>query len=166
MATPITNQTGLREYTGDLSQYSGMLSGLTPDVHTLRSLNPETTNRVRIFMYRGPYFLMHYLGMGDKNAYAGNNLFMTYKKFLEYYNTGIQVNMGSRDLAPTQLKGGFAGRQINIPTQQNAQTGQILADNAAQTATLRQALNPTPVPAYVVQNPNGCNCGNLSACGC
>lgn len=54
----------------------------------------------------------------------------------------------------------------NLAASQNAQTGQILADNAAQTATLRQALNPTPVPAYVVQNPNGCNCGNFNACGC
>lgn len=54
----------------------------------------------------------------------------------------------------------------NLQASQNGQTAQILADNAAQTATLRQALNPTPVPAYVVQNPNGCNCGNLSACGC
>ena len=37
--------------------------------------------------------------------------------------------MGSRDLAPTQIKGGFAGRQINIPTQQNAQTSQTLTIN-------------------------------------
>lgn len=40
---------------------------------------------------------------------------------------------------------------------QNAQTAAILADNAAQTAFLRQSLNPTPVPAYVVQNPSCCN---------
>ena len=61
--------------------------------------------------------------------------------------------------------------QINISAlkeSQTAQTAQVLADNAAQTATLRQALNPTPVPAYVVQNPNGgCNCGqNFYGCGC
>ena len=30
-------QSGIREYNGDLSQYTGMLGGLTPDVHTLRS---------------------------------------------------------------------------------------------------------------------------------
>lgn len=54
----------------------------------------------------------------------------------------------------------------NLAASQNAQTGQILADNAAQTATLRQALNPTPVPAYVVQNPNGCGCGNFNGCAC
>jgi hypothetical protein len=29
---PISLQTGIREYNGDLSQYTGMLGGLTPDV--------------------------------------------------------------------------------------------------------------------------------------
>jgi len=53
----------------------------------------------------------------------------------------------------------------NLAASQNAQTGQILADNAAQTATLRQALNPTPIPAYVVQNPSCCNVG-YTGCGC
>ncbi len=54
----------------------------------------------------------------------------------------------------------------NLAASQNAQTGQILTDNAAQTAALLQALNPTPIPAYVVSNPNGCNCGNYNAyCG-
>ncbi len=53
----------------------------------------------------------------------------------------------------------------NLAASQTAQTGRILADNAAQTVALEQYLNPTPVPAYVVQNPNcctqnfGCGCG-------
>lgn len=54
----------------------------------------------------------------------------------------------------------------SLAASQNAQTGQILTDNAAQTAALLQALNPTPVPAYVVANPNGCNCGNYFGYGC
>lgn len=56
----------------------------------------------------------------------------------------------------------------NLQASQSDQTARVLADNAAQTATLRQALNPTPVPAYVVQNPNGCGCGQnfYSGCGC
>lgn len=55
----------------------------------------------------------------------------------------------------------------NLAASQNAQTGQILNDNAAQTTALLQALNPTPVPAYVVPNPIGCNCGNnWNNCGC
>lgn len=53
-----------------------------------------------------------------------------------------------------------------LAASQNAQTGQILADNAAQTANLRQALNPTPIPAYVVQNPSCCNTGYFSGNCC
>ena len=47
----------------------------------------------------------------------------------------------------------------SLAASQNAQTGQILNDNAAQTTALLRALNPAPVPAYVVPNPFGCNCG-------
>lgn len=39
---------------------------------------------------------------------------------------------------------------------QAAQTSAILADNAKQTQALEQYLNPTPIPAYMVQNPNCC----------
>lgn len=120
----ISLQSGIREYNGDLSQYTGMLGGLTPDVHTLRSLNPETTNRVIAVMYRGPYFLMHYFG--GKNAYDTRSPFMTYKKVIEYYNTGITCNIQDAQLGVQQLQGGFAGRTIPIPTVQNAQQGQTL----------------------------------------
>lgn len=51
----------------------------------------------------------------------------------------------------------------SLAASQNAQTGQILTDNAAQTTALLRALNPAPIPAYIVSNPNGCNCGN--GCG-
>ena len=121
---PISLQTGIREYNGDLSQYTGMLGGLTPDVHTLRSLNPETNNRVICVMYRGPYFLMHYFG--DGSAAYTNKEFATYKKLIEYYNTGITVNAGDHSLATTNLQGGFASRSIPIPTQQNANNNQSL----------------------------------------
>lgn len=55
----------------------------------------------------------------------------------------------------------------NLQASQTAQTARILQDNAAQTVALEQYLNPTPVPAYVVQNPNcctqnyGCGCGTF-----
>ena len=55
----------------------------------------------------------------------------------------------------------------NLAASQGAQTSRILADNAAQTVALEQYLNPTPVPAYIVQNPNcctqnyGCGCGSF-----
>ena len=44
----------------------------------------------------------------------------------------------------------------NLAASQNAQTAQILTDNLAQTQALEQYLNPAPIPAYVVQNPNCC----------
>lgn len=50
----------------------------------------------------------------------------------------------------------------NLAASQTAQTSRILADNAAQTVALEQYLNPAPIPAYVVQNPNCCN----NNCGC
>ena len=53
----------------------------------------------------------------------------------------------------------------NLAASQNAQTGQILNDNAAQTTALLRALNPAPIPAYVVANPYGCNCANSCGCG-
>ena len=44
----------------------------------------------------------------------------------------------------------------NLAASQNAQTAAILTDNLAQTQALEQYLNPAPIPAYVVQNPNCC----------
>lgn len=49
---------------------------------------------------------------------------------------------------------------------QNAQTAQILADNATQTNTLEQYLMPTPRPAWIVQNPNCCQPNYGYGCGC
>jgi hypothetical protein len=53
----------------------------------------------------------------------------------------------------------------NLAASQNAQTSRLLQDNAAQTMALEQYLNPTPIPAYVVQNPNCCT-QNFGGCGC
>ena len=53
----------------------------------------------------------------------------------------------------------------NLAASQTAQTARILADNAAQTVALEQYLNPTPIPAYMVQNPNCCQ-QNTCGCGC
>lgn len=60
--------------------------------------------------------------------------------------------------------------QLNMATlreSQAAQTAQILANNEAQTSALEQYLAPVPRPAFLVANPNGCNCNNYYAgCGC
>lgn len=54
----------------------------------------------------------------------------------------------------------------NLAASQTAQTAQILANNAAQTQALEQYLNPAPIPAYVVQNPNCCPTQNNCGCNC
>ncbi len=54
----------------------------------------------------------------------------------------------------------------SLAASQGAQTAAILANNDAQTAALEQYLAPVPRPAYIVQNPNGCNCNTgCNACG-
>lgn len=67
----------------------------------------------------------------------------------------------AQNVYPTNIWDGRGFQQVST----NAQTGQILTDNAAQTTALLRALNPAPVPAYVVPNPIGCNCGNNCGCG-
>lgn len=54
----------------------------------------------------------------------------------------------------------------NLTSSQAEQTARILADNSAQTQALEQYLNPAPIPAYVVQNPNCCGTNYYNGCGC
>lgn len=80
------------------------------------------------------------------------------------HNEFCQDRLDNKDARIADLE-----RQLtmaNLQATQGAQTAQILADNAAQTANLRQALNPTPIPAYVVQNPSCCNTGYFSGNCC
>ena len=56
-------------------------------------------------------------------------------------------------------------QMAELAASQGAQTAQILANNEAQTAALERYLAPTPIPAYVVQNPNCCQ-QNFGGCGC
>lgn len=53
----------------------------------------------------------------------------------------------------------------SLAASQGAQTAAIIANNEAQTTALEQYLAPVPRPAYIVDNPNGCNC-NIAGCGC
>lgn len=49
---------------------------------------------------------------------------------------------------------------------QDVHTSAIQAGQRALANEVEQYVAPRPVPAYYVQNPNGCNCGNYSGCGC
>jgi hypothetical protein len=57
---------------------------------------------------------------------------------------------------------------MQLSASQNAQTQALIANNELQTSALEQYLAPVPRPAYIVQNPNGCNCGQnyYNGCGC
>lgn len=56
----------------------------------------------------------------------------------------------------------------NLSASQNLQTQQILAGQERSVGVLEQYLSPTPIPAYIVQNPNccsynmGCGCGGYA----
>lgn len=65
----------------------------------------------------------------------------------------------------SQLQNSNMLNSIATVTANNAaQTGQLIADNAQQTQNLiNQLRTPSPVPAYIVANPNGCGCNNC--CG-
>lgn len=56
-------------------------------------------------------------------------------------------------------------QSLRFAASQGAQTAQIMANNEAQTVALERYLAPTPVPAYMVQNPNCCQ-QNFNTCGC
>ena len=49
---------------------------------------------------------------------------------------------------------------------QDVQTAQILAGQALRAGEVEQFLNPTPKPAYIVQNPNCCPNNYGCGCGC
>lgn len=48
---------------------------------------------------------------------------------------------------------------------QNAQTAAIEAGQRALASEIEQRLNPTPTPAWIVQNPSCCNNNNVYGCG-
>ena len=74
-----------------------------------------------------------------------------------------QDRLDAKDDIIAQLRSQITA--LNLAASQGAQTAAIIANNEAQTAALERYLSPTPVPAYIVANPNGCNCGQM-AYGC
>lgn len=83
------------------------------------------------------------------------------------YDKLCQLELNAKNETIADLRNQL--NQANIANVVGASTSRVLADNAAQTVALEQYLNPTPVPAYPVQNPNCCN-GNQwgwnNTCGC
>lgn len=92
-------------------------------------------------------------------------------QILANQNAGIQTiidKMCQQEIDQLKTQNANLQTQINLANlsaSQTAQTARILADNAAQTQALEQYLNPAPIPAYVVQNPNCCHQNWGYACG-
>lgn len=53
----------------------------------------------------------------------------------------------------------------NLAASQNAQTATIQSGQRALANEVEQFVNPTPIPAFIVQNPSCCN-QNYNTCGC
>lgn len=70
-----------------------------------------------------------------------------------------------RQVTMTSILNAISANQNSENAARTAQTTQLLADNALQTANLKQMLDPSPIPAYIVQNPSCCN-QNYNTCGC
>lgn len=79
-------------------------------------------------------------------------------------DTMCQDKIDAKNERIAELQSQLAMAQL--AASQGAQTAAILANNEAQTAALERYLAPTPVPAYVVQNPNCCNQFSYGGCGC
>lgn len=93
---------------------------------------------------------------------------------LNTINGGIQAiqdKLCQQEIDALKTQNANLQTQLNLASlkgSQDAQTAAILAGQAANTQALEQYLNPSPIPAYVVQNPNccvgqynyGCGCGN------
>lgn len=99
------------------------------------------------------------------NCDANNQKIMD--KLCQLELDGIKQNYeGQLRAIQNQLNQATAENQsLKFAASQGAQTAQILANNEAQTTALERYLAPTPIPAYMVQNPNCCS-QNWNGCGC
>lgn len=71
------------------------------------------------------------------------------------YDKICQLELNAKDEKISDLTAQLAQARSDASTLSSIQT--ILADNLRQTQTLEQRLNPNPIPAYIVANPNCCN---------
>lgn len=101
-----------------------------------------------------------------ENANRNNQLILD--KLCQLELDGVKQNYENR-IATMQaaLDQARADNQsLRFDRSQVAQTAAFNQSQDAQTANLLRQLNPTPIPAYVVQNPNCCNNQFYNGCGC
>lgn len=80
------------------------------------------------------------------------------------YDKICQLELNAKNDRIAELQAELA--RARSDASQNAQTQALMADNLRQTQALEQYLNPAPIPAYVVQNPNCCSNIGYNNCGC
>jgi len=126
MAIPgvITSQTGGRQFDGkDIVKYSLFVGGLNATHHALMNYSPLVNGNNRLFMVRPPRAILKMFAGNDANLYSSDNLFIQFKHMLEYMNRSVN-GFGDKVLETTgqPMQGGYAGRQIAIPTVTKDQT--------------------------------------------
>lgn len=77
---------------------------------------------------------------------------------------GLKAQLSAKDDLIAQLRDN--ANLSALQASQVGQTGELKQDFTNQLNALAQRINPSPIPAYMVQNPNGCNCGTGFGCGC
>lgn len=100
-----------------------------------------------------------------ENATRNNQAILDKLCQLELDAKNDRINDLERQLTMANLAASQTAQTARLLDNNNAQTARLLADNTAQTVALEQYLNPTPIPAYIVQNPNCCQ-QNSCGCGC
>lgn len=65
-----------------------------------------------------------------------------------------------------QLTNTQDAQTVAINANTNANAASILAGQAQRATEIEQYVNPTAVPAYIVQNPNCCQGNYNPGCGC
>ena len=100
------------------------------------------------------------------NANRNNQLILD--KLCQLELDGVKQNYENRIAAmQAALEQARSDNQaLRFDRSQVAQTAAFNQSQNQQTADLLQRLNPTPIPAYVVQNPNCCNNQFYNGCGC
>lgn len=114
----ITSQTGGRRFNGkDFLKYSHFVGGLNSTHHSLLQYSPQHGGYHRLFMVRPPKVVIDYFGGKDDHKYSEDSEFMIFKHAMEYMLGGFSgLSDISLEASGVNLQGGYAGKQIYIPT--------------------------------------------------
>jgi len=113
----VTAQTGGQQFDApNFTKYSLFVGGLNATHNSLLNYSPLMNGFGRLFMVRPPKAIAHMFAGGAANLYSKDSLFVQFKHLLEYMNRSVQGFTDKTLDAATPMQGGFAGRQVNIPT--------------------------------------------------